>query len=137
MKELTNENPYDSGYESSYFHYYGGYGTLVDSFEVETVLDKHDNDYQGDSYYLLRNGDEYGILIFGWGSCSGCDALEGAESMEDVTDLRDSLWNAITWRSFEDTATYVGHKDWEGEFYYYSDGGKEFIAAVRGYFGVA
>lgn len=135
MKELTNENPYD--YEEHYFHYYGGYGTLIDSFEVETVLEKHDNDYQGDSYYLLKNGDEYGILIFGWGSCSGCDALEGAMSMEEVTDLRDSLWGAVTWRSFEDTATYVGHKDWEGEFYYYSTGGREFIAAVRGYFGVA
>ena len=53
----------------------GDYSPILLSFDAEIVLAADDQDYQGDSYVLYRRGDSFGVLIFGWGSCSGCDAL--------------------------------------------------------------
>jgi hypothetical protein len=81
------------------FNEYGyGYRDLVDSFEVKVLVEDQDDDYEGDSRYLLKSGRQYGVLVFGWGSCSGCDALEAAGSnLAEVTALRDELWNSIRW----------------------------------------
>ena len=81
-----------------------GYIGIVQSFDVDIVLDTHDNDYQGDSYYILKDGDRYGLLIFGWGSCSGCDAYEAVygygdkpRDREGLYQLRDELWKDVKW----------------------------------------
>jgi len=74
----------------------------------EILLETHEDGYQGDSFYVLRrvntvvndsskNRIEYGFLTFGWGSCSGCDALEGVGTYEDLQDLVDSLQSSIIW----------------------------------------
>lgn len=92
---------------------YYSYSDLIESFEVETLVTVADDDYQGDTRHLLRDGERYGLLTFGWGSCSGCDALEGCSGITEVTELRDQLWGQIHW---EDSATamlaYVDGKDW-------------------------
>ena len=111
---------------------YPSYETLIESFGVEIVADFHDADYQGDSYYLLQNGNEYGILIFGWGSCSGCDALEGSYgSTEDLTALRDELWESVVWRSRASMKDYVSAKDFKLEWYGHRSAGEEFIAELK------
>jgi len=89
-----------------------GYGSLIDTFEVEVLAEAHDNDYQGDSFYLLKNGDQYGVLIFGWGSCGGCDAYEAAEgNVRELTELRDGLWNSVVWDTREGTLKNIVTKD--------------------------
>src|SRR5262249_9459299 len=59
------------------------------------IVGADDADYQGDSYRLIADGDEpgqrYGMLIFGWGSCSGCDALQACSSVQEVQELMDRL----------------------------------------------
>lgn len=132
MKDLVDDSDDDYGW----YYFDGGYGTLVDSFEVETLLEEHDHDYQGDSYYLLKNGHQFGLLAFGWGSCSGCDALQAASSHAEVVALRDRLWESIEWMTPEELAHYVENKDFDTEWYSYSDTGKRFQAALYSYFNI-
>lgn len=103
-----------------------GYEGLIDSFEVDVVLSEHDDDYQGDSYYLLRDAaGRYGYLIFGWGSCSGCDAYEGAqddvhygENPNALTELRDELWESVSWfSSLDDLRDYLEKDDADLKWY--------------------
>ena len=67
-------------------------------FEVENpeiIVNVTDVSYQGDSYGLVhgswdwvaegeRNRKRFFWFNYGWGSCSGCDLLEGAGSLEVV-----------------------------------------------------
>lgn len=130
MKELVQEDE-----EYVYF----GYGQLVDSFEVDVEFEEHDNDYQGDSYYLLRDGGRYGVLVFGWGSCSGCDALQSCDTLSEVTALRDSLWESVRWfDSRDDLRAWVSTYDFEGQWYFYSSygEGRAFVQRLRDYVNV-
>ena len=72
------------------------YDKIVETFGI-TLASAQQNDYQGDSLYLLENEGRFGFLKFGWGSCSGCDALEAAQSQKDVDDLQDDLERGINW----------------------------------------
>jgi hypothetical protein len=98
---------------------YWSYSDLIDSFEVEVLHQVDMNDYQGDSWLVLRDGSRYGYLVFGWGSCSGCDALEAAhDSLTDVTCLRDDLWNSIQWfPTAKELHDYLASKDGDLEWY--------------------
>lgn len=95
----------------------GNYTPLLESFGYEIVEHGSDNDYQGDDYLLFRDGDRYGLLVFGWGSCSGCDALQACNSYEDIDGLRASLHDQIKWDSAASLLTYMEGKDWELEWY--------------------
>lgn len=54
--------------------------------------------YQGDTAAVLQVGTDYGYLSFGWGSCSGCDALEAAYGDEaEVQKVFDDLCRSIVW----------------------------------------
>lgn len=103
---------------------YYSYDTLIESFEYEVLLEKEDADWQGDSYYLLRDGTRYGFLTFGWGSCSGCDALRGCdENLEEVTALRDRLYESIQWfdSALQAVLWFINH-DWEADWRHWTDG---------------
>jgi hypothetical protein len=65
--------------------------SLLEPF-FEIVLSESIGDYQGDTLLVLRNKSDYGwrwtdseskvwgFLVTGYGSCSGCDVWEGAET---------------------------------------------------------
>ena len=100
-------------------YYYSDYCTLLESMNYEILLQVDDNDYQGDSRLLLHNPDtgEYGLLIFGWGSCSGCDALQACNNLQEVEELRDSLHQSIEWYpSKQDILRRVTQRDWAGTY---------------------
>lgn len=103
MKELTGKESYRE---------------LIDSFGVTVLVVDEDCDYQGDSRYLLKKGRQFGILEFGWGSCSGCDALEACSgNVAGMTKLRDELWNKIHWeRGPRALLNYIEKKDWSLEY---------------------
>lgn len=77
----------------------------------EIVLDEHEDGYSGDSFYVLKrvlgrvgtalaNGQdttEWGFLVVGWGSCSGCDALQAVGSYNDLQELVDGLEASVRW----------------------------------------
>ena len=90
------------------------YRDLIDSIGVENLLQVDDNDYQGDSRVLVRDYHRYGLLFFGWGSCSGCGALQAAEGNEaEMARLRDDLRRKIHWEdSAADLLAYIDGKDW-------------------------
>ena len=56
-------------------------------------------DYSGDTYILMANtkGD-FGVLTFGWGSCSGCDALEAAyHDWDALQRVADDVERSVRW----------------------------------------
>jgi hypothetical protein len=121
------------------------YDVLVESFEVERLIDVRDNDWQGSSYYVLRENEKYGILVFGWGSCSGCDSLEAITDhyyngkneetiIKELNEFRDNLYNSITWRPREEMIDYVSTKDFGLEWYGHADGGRKFVEELKSYF---
>lgn len=93
-----------------------------------------DNDYQGDSRILYEKDGKYGYLIFGWGSCSGCDALQGCENMNEIQSLMDGLNDNIKWfDSLDELKQYFKDKDWALDYCWHSDETKEFIDKVIDY----
>ena len=88
--------------------------------------------YSGDSYVIYESDGKYGYLNFGWGSCSGCDALQACDSINEVQELMDRLYNSIKWfDSLSDLKTYFATKDWELDYVWYEPEFKEFVKAVQ------
>ncbi len=106
-------NPINEVYPDKYWC---SYNPLLESFGYPILLQVDDCDYQGDSRLLFQNGDLRGILIFGWGSCSGCDALQGCDTIDEVAELRDRLHDGIRWGSVTGTLDYLRTHDWAGDY---------------------
>lgn len=107
------------------------YDDLIESMDVERLVEVTDQNYQGDTRLLLKKGDRYGYLCFGWGSCSGCDALEAIDGYKytgngyeylvtaEHYELRDQLYNQIVWKdSREEMLAYFKEKDWSLDYQY-------------------
>ena len=110
------------------------YDQLMESFDFEILLNVEQEDYQGDSLVLFKNKNtnEIGFLKFGWGSCSGCDALQGCESQQDLDDLQKELYDGIIWyENFLLFKNYFFNKDWSTEWID-SDLIKEFTKQLNG-----
>lgn len=79
-----------------------------------------DKDYQGDFYILY--GDEggsgpFGFLNFGWGSCSGCDALQACDSWEEIQELYNNLESSILWfNNAKQAFDWFMNHDWDGDY---------------------
>ena len=50
---------------------WGDYQALIDTFEFETVLSVDAGAYQGDTFCILKDGERYGYLEFGWEAVRG------------------------------------------------------------------
>lgn len=125
MKAIEEVYPKDG---EGHHHYYD-YKPMLDSFGYETVLQVDDNDYQGDSRVLFMDGDRYGLLIFGWGSCSGCDALSACQTIKEVGELRDELHNDIIWKSSrQEMLDFIKERDWEAQYSWHAEETREFVA---------
>lgn len=82
------------------------YAPLLESLGT-AVVRVDQEDYQGDSWVLFRDGDSFGYLQFGWGSCSGCDALQACGSYEELEELRRQLAASIRWGTREELVAYL------------------------------
>jgi len=116
---------------SEYFWAPGDYGPLLESFGYPILLRVDDSDYQGDSRVLFRNVEQYGWLQFGWGSCSGCDALQACNSYEDIEKLRETLHGQIKWGTREELLKYFTEKDWTTDYSWHSEEQKRFVEEVK------
>lgn len=100
----------------------------------EILIQIDDNDYQGDSRVFYEKDGKYGYLIFGWGSCSGCDALQGCNTVEELQNLANGLEHSTRWfDSISEVQEYFNKKDWELEASYHSKETKEFVDKVKKY----
>lgn len=103
------------------------YQPMLDAFG-KIAIQVDDDDYQGDSRLLYDENGKIGVLIFGWGSCSGCDALQACGSLGEVQELCDSLQEDIKW--FDDKAQaleYFANHDWQGDYSWHQMETKKFI----------
>lgn len=104
-----------------------GYQAVAEGLGWDTHLWADERDYQGDSWAIITSGDynkTYGFLCFGWGSCSGCDALEDAQSDDEpersqkMAAVATSLAGKVHWEeSQEDLWRWLAEKDFSTEFY--------------------
>ena len=115
-----------------YPEYKGGYGPgsyqpIIDDLG-SILLQVDDEDYQGDSRVLIQKDEKYGILIFGWGSCSGCDALQACESVSELDELIEQIQSSVKW--FDNSAEclhYFQNHDWQGDYSWHREETKKFI----------
>lgn len=104
-KELYDSN--DAGRWSDYQPMLNAFGNIV--------LQVEEDGYQGSSWLIYEDNGRYGYLTFGWGSCSGCDALLACFTLEEVQELMDYLYASIQWfESLESLQTWFYNRDWEG-----------------------
>lgn len=95
----------------------GDYMPMLEDF-ADMVIKVDDDDYQGDSFVLYEDNGRYGYLTFGWGSCSGCDALQACETWEEVQELYDHLQNSIKWfANGKQALKWFKEHDWEGDWH--------------------
>lgn len=111
------------------------YEAMVEAFGRRVLVAVDVADWQGDSYRLIADGDEpgqrYGLLVFGWGSCSGCDALQACESIEDYQALLDRLQDSVQWYSDKEALKrYMQEHDWEGDWSWHREESHEFRQKV-------
>lgn len=83
-----------------------------------TVIERHDDDnYQGDTRVLLEANGRLGYLEIGWGSCSGCDCLQGCSSWSDLQELIDEITTSVRWfDSKSEALQWFKDHDWAGEY---------------------
>ena len=131
MKPINEVYPEHAKDEADGNGFYGPfeYTPLLDSMGYETLLRTDDSGYQGDSRLILHDGTRYGVLIFGWGSCSGCDSLQACDSMKEIEELRTRLRDDIKW--FDTRAellSYFETHDWEGDYSWNAEETKQFVS---------
>lgn len=95
------------------------------------ILQTDDDDYRGDSRVLYSDGERIGWLQFGWGSCSGCDALQGCNSYDELQSLMDSLRDSVHWfdTKAEALAFFLSH-DWKGDYSWHASEQREFVTSA-------
>lgn len=139
MKNINKVYPEYAEKEEANGSFYGpgDYKPLLESFDYEILLEVDDNEYEGDSRLIFKNkdknkGNNYGILIFGWGSCSGCDALQACNSMKEIEELRNKLHQDIKWfKNEKECLKYFNEHDWKGDYNWGQKETQEFIEKGR------
>lgn len=113
--------------------YWYDYQPMINAFG-NVVVQVDDNDYQGDSRVLYDNDGRIGWLIFGWGSCSGCDALQACDTIDEVQKLCNELQDDIKWfDNKEEALLWVNGRDHEAEWYWHCDESRDFLQKVKDY----
>ena len=120
--------------DADYFQWYG-YQPLLNSFG-KIVIQIEDNDYEGDSRILYK--DDYkglGFLMFGWGSCSGCDEFYGCNTFEEAEEFSNELESKIIWfKNKKEALKWFRTHDWEGDWSYNDKNTKLFRKLCIEYF---
>lgn len=119
----------DEIYDSSWSWW--DYQPMLNEFG-NILLQKDEQDYQGDSFIIYEKDDKYGYLTFGWGSCSGCDALQACNTIDEVQELMDKLYSDIKWfDSLDALKEYFEKTDWTLKYQYSIPEFKEFLTEIK------
>lgn len=112
----------------------GDYQPILNEFG-EILLQVDDEGYQGDTRVLYLSNGKYGWLQFGWGSCSGCDALQASNHISEIQVLMDELFKSIKWfDSKEEALKFFQEHDWEGDYSWNRKEQKQFVKKCIHYF---
>ncbi len=91
------------------YEYYSapmGYDGIV-ATQGEIIKEYIVGEWQGDYVYLLKNGERFGFTVIGYGSCSGCDVLQGCENDEEFNELKEDVIKGIFWGTAEEVRDYI------------------------------
>ena len=123
----------DYGVDSDSFYGPCDYQPIINSFG-KVLIQVDDKDYQGDTRVILESGGKIGWLNFGWGSCSGCDALQACNNHADIDALILDLKNSIKWfDTIDELKQYFSTKDWSLDYSWHEIEQKQFIEQVLNY----
>lgn len=114
------------------------YVEAIKAMELKVLAEADLGYYQGDWVGLVKNeafsydGQDYGVIVVGYGSCSGCDEWQAtgdpAKRAELVAKLlRDAKWFA----ELDEAKAYVADPDRALEFYSHEDGWPAFVEAAQ------
>lgn len=114
----------------SYYWGESSYQPMIDDFG-QVLVQVDDNDYQGDTRVAYFKDGKYGFLNFGWGSCSGCDALQACNSREETAELIEETERSIIWfDTLDELKAYITDELRKQSYYWHEDEWKEFADAV-------
>lgn len=105
------------------------YDLMLKSFG-EVICQGDFGSYQGDTLAILFDDGKYGYILFGWGSCSGCDALQACYGdMDKLNDLAKRMWDSIVWYDTpQELIDWLKSHDYEGDYLeYYGDELHDFL----------
>lgn len=114
-KKLYNTSNDDYFYHTDYTPILNYFGDIIYRYDQP--------DYQGDTYAIIKNQDnKIGYICFGWGSCSGCDRLQGCNNYEELAELIETLENTIIWKNDPaEMLEWLNNRDWKGEFVWHNE----------------
>lgn len=117
------------GDDERYDFEYGGpsisYRKVVETFGYDVILQETLGSWQGDIVFILKDGNKAGFLIIGYGSCAGCDVLEGMRRMDELKSFALGTYSRIKWfDSLTDLQLWliksvIGDDIEPGPYYYY------------------
>ncbi|MHA2280257.1 MAG: hypothetical protein ACXAC5_05305 [Promethearchaeota archaeon] len=111
--------------------YRGGYEELIEATGCEIIDSLKMGSYQGDLLMIVSKNYRFGVLSTGYGSCAGCDELQGCYTHNDRAELAKKIYGKIIWKEPTKIIDYLQDKDWETEYYGKQKGLPEFVDKVK------
>lgn len=86
--------------------------------EVEVLWEYTQNDYQGDCFVLMKYKDQFVLWRDSFGSCSGCDALDGEDLFGGYKYIKTTMTegNCLRFENIKDVLVFMISSDnysWE------------------------
>ena len=132
IDKLKSEKDFDEEYP-----YYGclcEYENIVAEFG-ETIIYKIHENYSGDMWFLLNINGKFAYLNLSYGSCSGCDALQGCNSLKDLNYLIIEIYNSmVKFDSSAEALEFFESESRECDAAWYYDENKQFVSEAIEYF---
>jgi hypothetical protein len=107
------------------------YDLIAPLYGLPVLYSWTENSYQGDAFFILQGDDgRLGLLMYGYGSCSGCDSLQACTTTQDVADLANQMFADTRWFDDKDAMrAYIDSDDAKLYSWWTSDRG--IITAIR------
>ena len=119
----------DAGHERRY--YSPNYETLLEATGLKVLECEYFGYYHGDALAIVSDGERKGISVWGYGSCSGCDALEAETPLNEngdwsgVNALADEMRQGVRWpeegETVHDVARRMASKERTHDWYVYDN----------------
>jgi hypothetical protein len=105
------------------------YGQLIGSRFCTVLSSSSMGEYEGDEFYIVEQANErwgdgvrYGFVSVGYGSCSGCDDLQGADDANEVNELAERIYKSIKWfATLDELKAHLDVMDAANEWYMNDD----------------
>ena len=104
------------------------YEDLIALYGYEIVVEKRLGSYQGEYVFVVKDGEQWGLAVISYGSCSGCDSFlaqmprrlaeyNDPGDYEGVLEVAEHTRDQIRWtKSQSDLVELLKNKDWEGSY---------------------